>query len=151
MMSPETDPKIRAWGLLLVIHTALVERIELALANADLPALAWYDVLWELEQAPERKLRMHDLAQRIVLSRSNLTRLADRLETAGLLQREACPNDRRGNFLLITDAGRAMRRKMWPVYRAQIAALFSDQIDDKQAQVMGDGFASILGALNADE
>lgn len=150
-MSPETDPKIRAWGLLLATHTALVERIELALANADLPALAWYDVLWELEQAPERKLRMHELAQCIVLSRSNLTRLADRLETAGLLQREACSNDRRGNFLLLTDAGRAMRKKMWPVYRAQIVALFSNPIDDNQATVMGDGFVSILGALNAVE
>ena len=150
-MSPESDPKIRAWGLFLAAHTALVERIELALANAELPALAWYDVLWELEQAPERKLRMHELAQRVVLSRSNLTRLADRLESAGLLAREACPNDRRGNFCVITEAGRAMRKKMWPVYRDQIKALFSDQIDDKQAKVLGDCFAAILGGLDADE
>jgi DNA-binding MarR family transcriptional regulator len=150
-MSPETDPKIRAWGLLLAAHTALVERIELALASADLPALAWYDVLWELETAPERKLRMHELAQRIVLSRSNLTRLADRLESAGLLAREACPDDRRGNFCVITDAGRAMRKKMWPVYRDQIKALFSDQIDDKQAKVMADGLAGILRVLESDD
>ena len=150
-MSPETDPKIRAWGLLLATHTALVERIELALANAELPALAWYDVLWELETAPERKLRMHELAQRIVLSRSNLTRLADRLESAGLLAREACPNDRRGNFCVITDAGRAMRKKMWPVYRDQIKVLFSDRIDDKQAKVMGEGLAGILRALKQDD
>ena len=147
-MSPETDVKIRAWGLFLSAHAALLERIEQALAGADLPPLAWYDVLWELEKAPERKLRMHDLAQRIVLSRSNLTRLADRLESAGLLAREACPNDRRGNFCVLTDAGRAIRKKMWPLYRDQIAALFSDLIDDKQAKVMGDGLAKILGALN---
>lgn len=149
-MAPETDPKIRTWGLFLAAHTALVERIELALAGADLPALAWYDVLWELEQAPERKLRMHELAQRIVLSRSNLTRLADRLESAGLLAREACPNDRRGNFCVITDAGRAMRKKMWPVYRDQVKVLFSDRIDDKQAKVMGDGLTAILRAIEPD-
>ena len=150
-MAPEVDPKIHTWGLFLAAHTALVERIELALASADLPALAWYDVLWELEQAPERKLRMHELAQRIVLSRSNLTRLADRLESAGLLAREACPNDRRGNFCVITDAGRAMRKKMWPVYRDQIKVLFSDRIDDKQAKVMGDGLTAILRALEPDD
>ncbi len=113
----------------------------MALASAGLPALAWYDVSWELEQAPERKLRMHELAQRIVLSRSNLTLLADRLENAGLLAREACPNDRRGNFCVITDAGRATRKKMRPVYRDQIKVLFSDRIDNKQAKVMG-GMAS---------
>ena len=123
----------------------------MALASADLPALAWYDVLWELEQAPERKLRMHELAQRIVLSRSNLTRLADRLESAGLLAREACPNDRRGNFCVVTDVGRAMRKKMWPVYRDQIKVLFSDRIDDKQAKVMGDGLTAILRALEPDD
>lgn len=148
-MATETDQKIRAWGLFLAAHTALIERIEQALARADLPPLAWYDVLWELEKAPQRKLRMHELAERIVLSRSNLTRLADRLETAGLLEREACPNDRRGNFCVITDAGRAMRKKMWPVYRDQIAALFSDQIDDKQAKIMGDCLATIVDALKS--
>ena len=117
--------------IVFVRATALLERIERALAQAGLPPLAWYDVLWELEKAPERKLRMHDLAERVVLSRSNLTRLADRVENAGLLAREACPNDRRGNFCVITDAGRAMRKKMWPIYRDQIALLLSDLIDEK--------------------
>ena len=74
----------------------LLERIETALATADLPPLAWYDVLWELEKAEQGRLRMHQIADRIVLSRSNLTRLADRLEKAGLIAREACPDDRRG-------------------------------------------------------
>ena len=105
----------------------------------------------ELVEAPENRLRMHELALRIVLSRSNLTRLADRLETAGLLVREACPNDRRGNFCVITDAGRAMRKKMWPLYRDQIKVLFSDRIDDKQAKVMGDGLTAILRALEPDD
>ncbi len=150
-MASEPDLKIRAWGLFLSAHTALMERIEQALARGDLPSLAWYDVLWELEKAPQRKLRMHELAERIVLSRSNLTRLADRLETAGLLEREACPNDRRGNFCVITDAGRAMRKKMWPVYRDQIAALFSDQMDDKQAKIMGDCLATIVDKLKSRE
>ena len=94
---------------------------------------------------------MHDLAERVVLSRSNLTRLADRVENAGLLAREACPNDRRGNFCVITDAGRAMRKKMWPIYRDQIAVLFSDQIDEKQATAIGESFEKILRALKLND
>ena len=137
--------------IVFVRATALLERIERALAQAGLPPLAWYDVLWELEKAPERKLRMHDLAKRVVLSRSNLTRLADRVENAGLLAREARPNDRRGNFCVITDAGRAMRKKMWPIYRDQIAVLFSDQIDEKQATAIGESFEKILRALKLND
>src|SRR5262245_18253456 len=114
-MAGKTDPKEHAWALLLAAHATLVEKIEAALAEAGLPPLAWYDVLWELEKAEVGKLRMHELARRIVLSRSNLTRLADRLESAGLIAREDTPSDRRGYHCAITRAGLAMRKKMWPV------------------------------------
>ena len=96
MISFGIDPRSRAWRLFLVAHAVLLERIESQLRRAGLPPLAWYDVLWELEKATDRKLRMHELATRIVLSRSNLTRLADRLESAKLICREECANDRRG-------------------------------------------------------
>ena len=82
-----SDLKGHAWAVLLTAHATLVERIEAALVAAGVPALDWYDVLWELEKADGR-LRMHDLARRVVLSRSNLSRLADRLEKAGLVARE---------------------------------------------------------------
>ena len=71
------DPKSHAWAVLLTAHATLIERIETALAEAGLPPLGWYDVLWELEKAEGGKLRMYELAHRVVLSRSNLTRLAD--------------------------------------------------------------------------
>ena len=96
MISFGIDPRSRAWRLFLVAHAVLLERIESQLRRAGLPPLAWYDVLWELEKATDRKLRMHELATRIVLSRSNLTRLADRLESAKLICRGKCANDRRG-------------------------------------------------------
>jgi DNA-binding MarR family transcriptional regulator len=80
---------------------------------------------------------MHELARRIVLSRSNLTRLADRLEKAGLVAREDTPNDRRGYYLVITRAGLAMRKKMWPVYEAEIERLFSSHVTLEEARAMG--------------
>jgi DNA-binding MarR family transcriptional regulator len=137
-MAKNPDPKGHAWAVLLTAHATLVEKIEAALAKAGLPPLAWYDVLWELEKAEDGKLRMHELARRVVLSRSNLTRLADRLEHAKLIAREDTPHDRRGYHCVITTAGLAMRKKMWPVYKAEIERLFSRHISVEEARVIGD-------------
>lgn len=131
------DLKGHAWAVLLTAHAVLLARIEAALAAAGLPPLAWYDVLWELEKADGR-LRMAQLARRVVLSRSNLTRLADRLEEAGLVERQDAADDGRGYDLVLTRAGRAMRRKVWPVYQAQIEAHFSRHLSADEARVVGE-------------
>src|SRR6266853_2052446 len=127
-MAKDHDPKGHAWAVLLTAHATLIERSETVLAEAGLPPLGWYDVLWELEKAEGGKLRMHELARRVVLSRSNLTRLADRLEDARLIAREDTPHDRRGYDCVITRAGLAMRKKMWPVYKAEVERLFSRHV-----------------------
>jgi DNA-binding MarR family transcriptional regulator len=142
------DPKGHAWALLLTAHAALVERIQATLAAAGLPALDWYDVLWELEKADGR-LRMHDLARRVVLSRSNLSRLADRLEGAGLVAREDSAEDGRGYDLVLTRAGRTMRRKMWPVYEAEIERVFSRHVTLQEARAMGEALNRAVKALRA--
>src|SRR5512145_1087811 len=144
-----SDLKGHAWAVLLTAHATLVERIEAALAAAGLPSLSWYDVLWELEKADGR-LRMHELARRVVLSRSNLSRLADRLEDAGLLAREDCAEDGRGYDLVLTGAGRAMRRKMWRVYEAQIERVFSRHLTVDEARVVGEALARAVKAARAD-
>ncbi|MBS0308315.1 MAG: MarR family transcriptional regulator [Proteobacteria bacterium] len=146
MKPRESDAKGRAWALLLTTHATLVERIEAALGAADLPPLAWYDVLWELEKAEDGKMRMSELAERVVLSRSNLTRLADRLEKAKLLRRESCADDKRGAYCAITKAGLQMREKMWPVYREQIDLLFGAYLDVEEARTMTQVFEKILRA-----
>jgi len=145
-MAKNPDLKGHAWAVLLTAHANLVEKIEAALARAKLPPLAWYDVLWELEKAEGGKLRMHELARRIVLSRSNLTRLADRLEDARLVAREDTPHDRRGYHCVVTPAGLAMRKKMWPVYRAEIERLFSRHITLEEARAIGDALARTVKA-----
>jgi len=141
-----TDPKGHAWALLLTAHAALVERIQAALDAAGLPALDWYDVLWELEKADGR-LRMHDLARRVVLSRSNLSRLADRLERAGLVAREDSVEDGRGYDLVLTRAGRSMRRRMWPVYETEIERVFSRHVTLQEARAIGEALSRAVKAL----
>jgi DNA-binding MarR family transcriptional regulator len=105
-------------------------------------------VLWALERARDRRLRMRELADMTVISRSNLTRLVDRLEPAGLVERERAEEDRRGAFAVVTAEGRAMRRKMWPVYSAAIKELFEDQVAEREAAQMGDALRRILDAVH---
>jgi DNA-binding MarR family transcriptional regulator len=145
MPKPLPDPPgMHAWARFLATHATLVDRIEAALGAAGLPPLPWYDVLWELEKAESGKLRMHELAHAVVLSRSNLTRLIDRLEGAGLTTRERCPDDRRGAYAAITPKGREMRRKMWPVYRQQIDELFASHLSAKEAEALNAMLGTIL-------
>ena len=141
--------KGKAWALFLKAYATLVNQVEAAFATAQLPPLTWYDVLWELEKAEDGRLRMHELAQQVVITRSNLSRLLDRLESAGLITREPCPDDRRGAFAVISAAGRAMRRKMWPVYSAQIAALFASHLTDSEARQMVTTFRKLITDIDA--
>ena len=122
-----------------------MELIEAALSAAELPPLAWYDVLWELEKADGR-LRMIELARRVVLSKSNLSRLADRLEEAKLVERQDAAEDGRGYDLVLTRAGRALRRKMWPVYEAQIQQLFASHLSAEEARVIGEALGRTVKA-----
>ena len=76
-----------AWSLFLTAHALVVEEIEKRLSAAGLPPLAWYDALWALERAPDGTARMFEMAERMVIARYNLTRLMDRIEAAGLVER----------------------------------------------------------------
>ncbi len=146
-MAPATDFRQRAWARLVTAHALLVERIEAALAEAGLPALDWYDLLWVLESAEHGRLRMADIADKAVVSRSNVTRLADRLENAGLVTRASCPQDGRSTFCVITDKGRAMRARMWAVYRKQIEAHFGSHLSAREAEQLTDVFERIISSL----
>ena len=151
MTKTPADPRGAAWAALLTVHATLLETIERRLAALGLPPLAWYDVLWELEKAEGARLRMHELARRVVVSRSNVTRLADRLEAAGLIGREACADDRRGAYCLLTPAGRAMRRRMWPVYASEIEALWSSHLSRSEGRVIAEALRRIVTARIAKD
>src|SRR5690349_6345210 len=110
------EAHLDAWRAVLNAHASVVGRVEQALAANGLPPLAWYDALWALRSAPDRRLRMAELAERLTVSRGGLTKLADRLEAAGLLRREPAGEDGRGLFAVLTDEGNTLLRRMWPVY-----------------------------------
>jgi DNA-binding MarR family transcriptional regulator len=81
-------------------------------------------VLWALYRSPGRRLRINELADQVVLSRTGMVRLVDRIEAAGLLRREPVPEDRRGAYAVITDEGVEMLRRIWPVYARGIEGQF---------------------------
>jgi DNA-binding MarR family transcriptional regulator len=143
--SPE---HIHAWRLLIEAQALVVERVEAALAEAGLPPLAWYDVLWAVREAPGRRLRQSRLADAVVMSRSGLSRLVDRIEAAGLLRREASSADRRGTEVVLTAEGRAMLRRMWAVYGDGIARGFAAGVPEPEA--LADALAPVVAALRAE-
>lgn len=138
-------PQFTAWARLLRTHKLLIERVQKALANADLPPLEWYDLLLELDLADGKRLRLFDLGERIVLSRSNLSRLCDRLEKEGLVRREHCAEDRRGLYATLTDSGAALRRQMWPIYRDAIQEHFASHLSDEEAQALAELLLKVRG------
>jgi DNA-binding MarR family transcriptional regulator len=128
--------KVSAWAALLTARALVVDAVEVRLAEASLPELAWYDVLWALERAGGARLRMHELAAQTVITRSNLTRLVDRLEAAGLVARERDAEDRRGAFAVLTPAGRELRARMWKVYGRAIDELFDRHLSAAEAAAL---------------
>ena len=128
---PETH--LGAWRAILNAHTSVVAHAEDALAAAGLPPLAWYDVLWAIRGAPGRRIRMAELASRLTISRGGLTKLADRLENAGLIRREPADDDRRGLYAVLTAEGNTLLRRMWPVYARALRETIVMAISDQEA------------------
>lgn len=138
----------QAWHLFLVAHAKLVDRINRQLAAASVLSLEWYDVLLTLSQAPQRRLRMSELAEKVTLSRSGLTRLVDRLEAAGLLRRENCAEDRRGAFAVLTPAGLRALKKTWPHYEKGIQRSFARHVEAEQAKVIAAALTRVVRGID---
>lgn len=137
-METMSDAHHTAWINLLRSHARLLDRINKQVtAGGEIP-LEWYDVLLSLENAPDHRLRMSELAEAILLSRSGLTRLVDRLEKAGMLRREAVPTDRRGAYAVLTPEGEAVRRRTWPIYRHAITQHFARRLSEAEAETLAD-------------
>lgn len=141
-------PKIHldAWRKYYGSFWRVFAAIESDLAAADLPSLSWYDALYELYLAPGRRLRMSELAQSALLTRSGLTRLVDKLEKARLIERKACPTDGRVQHAELTEKGIEMLRKIWPIYRAGIAKYFAAHVREPEARQLAAVFSRIVDA-----
>lgn len=132
-----------AWRTFLRAHAQVVRRLEHDLLAAhDLP-LASYDVLVQLSEAPGHRLRMTELAERVLLSRSGLTRLVDRLQREGLVCRQACPSDARGTHAVLTDVGLDRLRAAWPTHLRGVAEHVTDRLSADELTTL----SALLGRL----
>ena len=146
--APVDDARLAAWRAFLNAHAVVIDRIEGDMRDAGVLPLGSYDVLVALLEAPERRLRLHELASRIVLSRSTLTRVVDRLEAEGLLARERVATDRRGAFAVLTARGRQALRRAWPIYERGIATHFARMLSDDEARVLTAALDRIYAAAS---
>ena len=142
-----SETHLEAWRRFYVPFWRITAAIEADLVEAGLPSLSWYDVLFQLYMAPGKHLRMSELANGALMSRSGLTRLVDRLEQERLIERQSCPKDGRVQHAQLTPKGIEMLRKIWPVYRAGIAKYFAAQLTDEQARQFGELMAPIAASM----
>ena len=135
----------RAWIRLMRARDAVLGAIERDLKAADLPPLAWYDVLLELTRAPQGRLRPSEIERETLLAQYNLSRLLDRLEREGLIGRLPYEGDARGQWVVITDTGRALQARMWKTYAKAIQRHVGDRLDDKAAAALADLLTRLSG------
>jgi len=128
------DIEIAAWARLVKASAKLTDAVERALKAADLPQLAWYDALLELHRAGGEGLRPGNLEREMLLPQYNVSRLVDRLEAAGYVERLPHPQDARGQVLKITREGTELTRRMWRVYRRAIAENFAAKLGKTDAE-----------------
>ncbi len=131
-----TDEEAAAWVGFLRSHATLVRELDASLTEAHGLPLSSYEVLLRLSREPEGMQRMSDLAEAVWLSRSGITRLIDRLEREGLVERRACPSDARGSFAVITPAGLARLEEARSTHVADVRDRFLSRLDaSEQAQM----------------
>ncbi|MBI3433691.1 MAG: winged helix-turn-helix transcriptional regulator [Proteobacteria bacterium] len=136
----------RAWARLARAQRVVLDAIERDLKAAGCPPLAWYDVLLELSRAPQGRLRPFEIEKETLLAQYNLSRLIDRLAGERLVARMTCEADGRGQWVVISDAGRAMQARMWKVYAGAIQAHVGARLDDKDARTLADLLGRLIGA-----
>lgn len=129
------DPQqLETWRFFLKTHAKIVSLIEKDLVTEKKVPLSTYDVLIALYEAPGKRLRINEIGKAVVLSRSGLTRLIDRLERENFIKRERSDTDRRGAFAVLTRDGQRELFKAWPVYAKGIQEHFLSKVTDKELE-----------------
>jgi DNA-binding MarR family transcriptional regulator len=125
-----------AWGALLQVHAALVPELDRELRRRTGLPLAWYDVLLELRSAPDHRLTMSELGDRVVLSRSRVSRVVDELAGEGLVTREANPSDARSAYAVLSASGEKRFREAAPVYVSGIELGFAAGLSEAELRTI---------------
>ena len=136
--------ELGAWRGFLRVHSRVTRELDAELLAAHGLPLSSYEVLLFLDDSEDGQLRMAQLADSVLLSRSGLTRLVDRLEEGGLVRREICPSDLRGFNAVLTDAGRAALLEARKTHLAGVRRLFLDRFSVEEQRILGGYFDRIL-------
>ncbi|MQA99962.1 MAG: MarR family transcriptional regulator [Actinobacteria bacterium] len=140
------DERHRSWALLLKAQARVVEVLDHELQTEKNLPLTWFDVLVQLASNEEGRLPMHELADRVLLSKSGVTRLVDRMERAGLLERAPCPTDRRVIYATITDKGRDVFGDASPVAYRGVREHFTELLTASEKEAFESGLTKIIEA-----
>ena len=143
---PTSDDGLAAWLTLLQTHSVVVDALERDLEEAERLPLPWFEVLIQLSGAPEGRLKMQELAHSVLLSKSGVTRLVDRMAEAGLITRTACETDRRVVYAILTPEGRAALRRALPVHADSLERHFSTVLTPAEIGILRSTLQKILDA-----
>lgn len=132
------DPRVDAFGMLIEAHNELVAATTKALSAHDAPPVPWLGVLIRLARTPGQRLRMTELARDMTMSTSGLTRLVDRVEAAGHVERERCPEDRRGYWAVLTPAGLEVVDRVAPGHVEHLGELLGVALGDEDLDQLTD-------------
>jgi DNA-binding MarR family transcriptional regulator len=130
------DPLLTTMGLIVEAHAGLTRTMERRLEQECGLSMQWFEVLVRLVRTPGHRLRMSDLAAQTTLSASGLTRAVDRLEAAGLVERQACPTDRRSSYAALTGTGQERILAALPIHVGQLHEVFDDEFSAKELAVL---------------
>ncbi len=145
------EDELSAWRSFLRTHARVTRALDAELVAAHNLPLSSYEVLLFLENAPDNKLRMAELADSVLLSRSGLTRMVDRLEEGGLVKRETCSDDLRGFNAVLTEPGRAALLEARKTHLSGVRRLFLEHFSVEEQRLLGSYWDRVLEGVERDQ
>jgi DNA-binding MarR family transcriptional regulator len=142
-------PHLDAWRAVVTSHASVTERVQKALVAADLPPLSWFEVLWAVKRSPTGRPRMSELAEWLTLSRGGITKLVDRLQEAGYLERVSCSEDRRSLRAELTAGGERMLQEMRDIYEIEVERHLS-ALTEAEAELITTALRKVIGRTCED-
>ncbi len=136
-MTESLEPRmLDTWRGFLFANAKVVRALDTDMIEQHDLSLTWFDLLSRIKQAPGQRLRMHQLEEASLFTRSGITGLADRLEKAGFVRRERSAEDRRGVYLAITQAGIDKIDEVWPDHQLSIQKHFGEHLDPEDVKAL---------------
>jgi DNA-binding MarR family transcriptional regulator len=145
------SPHHEAWRSLAQTHAAVSGRLQDALAAAELPPLAWFEMLAAIAAVDGERMKMGELAEALVITRGGLTKLVDRLVKAGLIERTFCESDRRVSYATLLPAGADLLEEMVPVVSGELELAFAARLSESQAEELRATLDSVRGSACGTE